>query len=148
MSTERVIVQRDISSALISELTALAKKLKVGPTTGPNANPSANMAGLVSDVSAERIVGLVRDAEEAGAQVLVGDGKREGSYVQPHVVLGYKPGMRIWHEETFGPGMSLSSCCAFFLFFFFQLVSPLSYRCLFSLFLSFVLKIIRPSLKY
>ena len=103
MSTERVIVQRGVSEALISELTALTKKLKAGPN-----GSDANISGVFSEASAERIVRLVRDAQSAGAKVLVGDLDRKGTYVQPHIVLGYKPGMSIWEQETFGPGTSQS----------------------------------------
>ena len=101
MSTDRVIVQRGVSDALISELTALASKIR----TGPNGSGS-QIAGVFSDASAARIVSMLKDAQNDGAKVLVGDLKSDGSYVQPHVLLGYRPGMRAWEQEHFGPGTS------------------------------------------
>ena len=49
---------------------------------------------------------MIRETREAGVEVLVGDGSRDGVYVQPRIVrvLGVKPGMRAWDRESFGPG--------------------------------------------
>jgi acyl-CoA reductase-like NAD-dependent aldehyde dehydrogenase len=101
MSTERVIVQRGVSDALISELTALASKMKAGPN-----GSGSHISGVFSEASAANIVSLLKDAHDEGAKVIVGDLKYNGPYIQPHVVLGYKPRMRAWENETFGPGMS------------------------------------------
>ena len=47
---------------------------------------------------------MVSEAVAEGAQLLNGDLKAEGAFVQPHVVVGAKPGQRLWDQETFGPG--------------------------------------------
>lgn len=62
------------------------------------------LGALFSEDSAENVVRLVREAKEAGATVLLGDVARAGSLVQPHIVLGVKPGMSLWEDESFGPG--------------------------------------------
>lgn len=99
MSSERVIVQRGVANELISELQILAQKLKAGPN-----GTEANIAGVYNTASAERIVNLLKDAKENGAEILVGDLSHDGPYIQPHIVLGYTPEMRAWQQETFGPG--------------------------------------------
>ncbi|KAF8583491.1 aldehyde dehydrogenase [Ramaria rubella] len=105
MSSERVIVQRGVSEALITELTKLATKIRAGPN-----GSGSYISGVSSKTSAERIISLLRDAESQGAKVLVGDLKIDGPYVQPHIMLGYKPGMRVWDEETFGPVFGITIC--------------------------------------
>jgi len=98
MSTERVIIQRGISKALISAVITLCKPLKAG-------DPSKNLLSpLLTQGSAENVLGLIRDALDAGAELLLGDLDARGSVIQPHLLIGVKPGMRIWDQETFGPG--------------------------------------------
>lgn len=99
MSSERVIVQSGVADELISELKTLAEKLKAGPN-----GTDANIAGVYNTASAERIIGLLKDAKEKGAEILLGDLTHDGPYVQPHIVLGYTPEMQAWTHETFGPG--------------------------------------------
>ncbi|RDB25346.1 Salicylaldehyde dehydrogenase [Hypsizygus marmoreus] len=97
MSTERVIVQRGISKALISAVITLCEPLKAG-------DPSKNLLSpLFSVGSAENVLDLIRDALDAGAELLLGDLSRKGSIVQPHLLYDVKPDMRIWEHETFGP---------------------------------------------
>lgn len=61
-----------------------------------------------SEAAAENIVSMVNDAVNGGACLLAGDMKHDGPWVQPHVVLGAKPGDRLWDRESFGPG----TCCS------------------------------------
>ncbi|KAF8521085.1 Aldehyde/histidinol dehydrogenase [Hysterangium stoloniferum] len=105
MSSERVIVQRGVSEALITELTTLAKKLKAGPN-----GTDSQISGVFNASAAERIIDMLREAENDGAKILVGDLKNDGPYVQPHVVLGYTKEMRAWKQETFGPVFGITIC--------------------------------------
>ncbi|GJJ14015.1 hypothetical protein Clacol_008272 [Clathrus columnatus] len=105
MSSERIIVQRGAADELISELTTLAKKLKAGPN-----GTDANLAGVCNSTSAERIVNLLKDAKEKGAEIVLGDLTHEGPFIQPHIVLGYTPEMQAWQQETFGPVFGITVC--------------------------------------
>ncbi|KAI0927689.1 hypothetical protein AcV5_008162 [Taiwanofungus camphoratus] len=100
MSTERVIVQRSVAPALTSALTALFNKLKAG-------GPGEALSALFTEASAENVLEMIREVRDAGAKVLSGDLKREGSVVQPHLVADVKPGMRLWDRESFGPVTAL-----------------------------------------
>jgi acyl-CoA reductase-like NAD-dependent aldehyde dehydrogenase len=100
ISTERVIAQGE-ASKLISKICALAKAVRAGD---PSTNADVQLSALFSENSAQNVLDLIRDAQADGAEVLVGDLSRHGSVVQPHVVTGVKPGMRLWERETFGPG--------------------------------------------
>jgi acyl-CoA reductase-like NAD-dependent aldehyde dehydrogenase len=105
MSTERVIVQREIAPALISALMRLASKLKAGD---PTTDPSAQLGCLFTEASAQGVCSLLAEAKQQGAEFLLGDGTRNGSIVQPHVLKGVKPGMRAWDRESFGPVVAIT----------------------------------------
>ncbi|TDL25407.1 ALDH-like protein [Rickenella mellea] len=100
VSTERVIVQRNIAAALQSELVAICGRLKAGDHIN---DPSVNLSCLFSESSAANVLSTIEEAASAGAQVLLGDMKRDGAVIQPHVLSGVKPGMRAWDRESFGP---------------------------------------------
>ena len=97
MSTERVIVQRSVAEALSKAVKQQFAELKAGGEGSP-------LGPLFTELSAERVIGLIREAQAAGAEVLVGDVKREGNIVHPHMVSKVTQDMRLWREETFGPG--------------------------------------------
>ncbi|KAI0628648.1 aldehyde dehydrogenase [Trametes polyzona] len=104
MSTERVIVQAGAAEALVGELTSLFSQTKAGD---PQADASVAYGALFTESSAENVLGMIREAVAEGARVLLGDAKREGNVVQPHIVTGVKPGMRLWDRESFGPVVAL-----------------------------------------
>ncbi|ESK92591.1 vanillin dehydrogenase [Moniliophthora roreri MCA 2997] len=95
MSTERVIAQSGVAEELFAEICSLANKLK----------SEQKLGALFSQDHAESVLGLVREAQKEGAQVLVGDVTRSGAVVNPHVLLVEKPNrkMRFWERESFGP---------------------------------------------
>jgi acyl-CoA reductase-like NAD-dependent aldehyde dehydrogenase len=101
MSTERVIVQQGVSAALLANVRDLTKGLKAGD---PTRDPTATLSALFTEALAENILSMVREALEAGAELLLGDVRREGAVVQPHLITGVKPGTRLWDKESFGPG--------------------------------------------
>ena len=101
MSTERVIIQRGAVSALIDELVALFRKGKAGDT---HTDSAVNLGPLFTEGSAENVVAMINDAVAKGAKVVVGDRDRQGTIVQPHIVMDARPGMKLWDRESFGPG--------------------------------------------
>jgi acyl-CoA reductase-like NAD-dependent aldehyde dehydrogenase len=103
MSTERVIVQREASQALVSSITTLCKNLKAGD---PTKDSTVKLSGLSLAGLAENVLSLVREAKDAGAEVLLGDLESDGVIIQPHLLTGVTPGMKLWDRESFGPGKS------------------------------------------
>lgn len=103
MSTERVIVQKAVSAELIDKVTALCRKLKAGDS---RTDPTVKLPSVMNEVFAENILGMMREAKDAGAEVVLGDLTRNGAVIQPHLLKGVKPGMRAWDRESFGPGKS------------------------------------------
>lgn len=96
MSTERVIVQRSVAPTLTEALKKHFSNMKAG-------GPGEILSALFTEASAQRFVDMLQDAVSRGAKVLVGDQKRDGGVVQPHIVTNVTTDMRIWSEETFAP---------------------------------------------
>ncbi|CAM3124149.1 salicylaldehyde dehydrogenase [Pseudomonas floridensis] len=98
MSTERLIVDDKVADAFVARLAAKIQTLHAGPTTD-----SRSVLGSLVDVSAgTRIQALIDDALRQGATLVAG-GQLEGSILQPTLLDGVTPGMRLYREESFGP---------------------------------------------
>ncbi|KAJ7154676.1 Aldehyde/histidinol dehydrogenase [Mycena filopes] len=103
MSTERVIVQRGAAEPLIAQIKSLTAALTVTATDFQGEAKSAKLGPLFTEGSAENVIAMLTEAKAAGAELLLGDLGRQGAVVQPHLVKGVKPGMRLWDRESFGP---------------------------------------------
>jgi acyl-CoA reductase-like NAD-dependent aldehyde dehydrogenase len=98
MSTERVIAHRSIADALVEKLTEKARKLVA---TAPT-DDGAVLGALVNAQAAQRVAALVEDARRHGATVLAG-GAIDGAIMQPTIVDGVGPEMKLYAEESFAP---------------------------------------------
>ena len=60
---------------------------------------------LVNKEGIENISGIVEDAREKGAEILLGGSEMEGKgyFYKPTILTNVKSDMRIYDEETFGP---------------------------------------------
>lgn len=101
MATERVIVQKEIADAFVSDVCKLCETLKAG-------DPSSSALGpLFSEDSAENVMNMIQEARKEGAEVVVGDLQRQASLIQPHVLTRVTPEMRLWKDESFGPVLGI-----------------------------------------
>jgi vanillin dehydrogenase len=102
MSTERIVVDGSAAADLGRRLSERAKKLVVG-----DPRDEGTMIGpVVTEASKERLLELIADARDKGAEVLAG-GAADGNCLAPTVLAGVTPGMRIYSEESFGPVVAL-----------------------------------------
>ncbi len=101
IASKRFFVVKNIANEFIEQFIQKASKLKVGdPMSMEN-----DIGPLSSKEGLETISGIVEDAKQKGAEVLLGgseiDGK--GYFYEPTILKDVKPNMRIANEETFGP---------------------------------------------
>jgi acyl-CoA reductase-like NAD-dependent aldehyde dehydrogenase len=102
MSTERIVVDGSAAADLGARLGERAAKLVVG-----DPRDQGTMIGpVVNDAARERILELIEDARAKGAEVIAG-GSAEGNCIAPTVLVGVTPEMRIYGEESLGPGVAL-----------------------------------------
>jgi len=112
VGVERVMVYESLFPAFVEAILPKVQALRQGgplETCGSDAN--VDCGALVMDEQLDHIQELVDDAVQKGAKLLTG-GKRnaalpQGQFYEPTVLAGVRPGMRIFHEEVFGPVMSI-----------------------------------------
>ena len=100
-SVERIYVHEAIAGEFLRELTAHARSIRVGEGT----EPDTEMGPLVDEGQRELVHRHVREAVEAGAELLCGGEvpEKAGFFYPPTVLSGVRSGMAVVDEETFGP---------------------------------------------
>jgi acyl-CoA reductase-like NAD-dependent aldehyde dehydrogenase len=104
MSTERLIVDASIADAFIERLTTKIATLRAGD---PGANDSV-LGSLVDASAGQRIKGLIDDALAKGAKLVAG-GQLDGSILQPTLLDGVTPDMRLANDSEFGLSAAIFS---------------------------------------
>ena len=101
VASKRFFVSKNIAKDFIELFIKKASQLKVGDPT----LIETDIGPLSSKGSLETISGIVEDAKEKGAEILLGGSKIDGRgyFYQPTILTNVKPNMRIAEEETFGP---------------------------------------------
>jgi vanillin dehydrogenase len=102
MSTERIVAEKPVADSFAQKLTEKASSLKVGDPM----QPDTQIGAVINHATIERVQALIDDAVKKGAKMLCG-GKAQGACYLPTVVYGVTPDMRIYHEESFGPVVSI-----------------------------------------
>jgi aldehyde dehydrogenase (NAD+) len=109
-STSRLIVHPDVANEVVARIAERAKALRLGDPV----EPDTDVGPVITADAATRIAGMVRMAQDEGAEVVCGahvrddiDGCDGGTFVEPTVIVGVKPDHRIAREEVFGPVLSV-----------------------------------------
>ncbi len=104
----RVVAHVSVYDELVERMAGVAKSLSVGPGFElPEFGP--NMGPMISAKQRDRAVDMVAEAEREGVVVVTG-GRRPnlpGYFMEPTVLSGVEPGMRVAQEEIFGPVVSM-----------------------------------------
>jgi succinate-semialdehyde dehydrogenase/glutarate-semialdehyde dehydrogenase len=104
-AANRFIVHETIADEFAARVTERVQAFKVGRGTeeGVQIGPLINADGV------EKADALVRDATYRGAKVLTGGHPiaGPGTFYEPTVVTGVRPGSEILREEIFGPVLSI-----------------------------------------
>jgi len=98
MSTERILVHESVAATFSERLSAKAASLKVGD---PRAS-ATQIGSLINLDSGKRLDDLIQDAVSKGARLVCGGGRKD-TIMQPTVLEGVTPSMKIYYEESFGP---------------------------------------------
>jgi len=97
-SVQNVYVHEAVFDAFAARLTAEVKKLKSGdPLDG-----DTDVGPLIDENAAKRVESWTKEAVEGGARLLAG-GKRTGNLLEPTLLAGVDPAMKVVCNEVFGP---------------------------------------------
>jgi acyl-CoA reductase-like NAD-dependent aldehyde dehydrogenase len=101
-STERVYVEEPIYDDFVRLVTDRVRELRQSAPGGPG---SIDLGAVISPPQSDIVERHVKDAEEHGARVVVGGGRRDenGHYFEPTLLLDVDHSMACMREETFGP---------------------------------------------
>ena len=97
----RLLVQSGIYDAFAERFAAAVAALQMGDGMAPG----TVIGPLIDRAAADTVLGMVEDALQRGAELVTG-GQRAANgecYVQPTVLTGVRPDMRVFREEIFGP---------------------------------------------
>jgi len=105
----RLLVERSIYDSFVAQLIELFQKVKVGDPL----DEKTEMGPLISLSHRERVCGYIEAGRNEGAELLCGGQAPEaaalsrGAYLNPTILAGVRPDMRIAQEEIFGPVLSI-----------------------------------------
>ena len=98
-----------VHEAVASEFAARIREKVAALTIGRGTDDGVTVGPLINDGAVDKADALVQDAVSRGATVLTGGKRleRAGSFYEPTIVSGVKPGSDILREEIFGPVVSI-----------------------------------------
>ena len=101
VSANRILVQEGVHDEFTKKLAAASADLKMGD----GSEADVLIGPLINEGAANDVIEIVNDAVAKGAQVVVGGGRSDlgACFVEPTVLTGVTDGMRMFHEEIFGP---------------------------------------------
>jgi len=97
----RLLVQEGVYDAFVARLVEAVKKLRIGDGLAG----VTEQGPLIDDKAVAKVEEHVADALAKGGKIALG-GKRHalgGTFYEPTIITGVKPGMMVAREETFGP---------------------------------------------
>jgi glyceraldehyde-3-phosphate dehydrogenase (NADP+) len=98
ISVQRILVEQSVYGKFIDLFVAGVKKLK----TGDPLDESTDVGPLIRNSDALRTLAWIEEAIHDGARLLCG-GHRNKLVVEPTVLTGTKPDMKVNCQEIFGP---------------------------------------------
>jgi len=108
ISVQRILVQQSVYGKFTDMFLAGVKNLQIGDPL----DEATDVGPLIRESDAQRAVDWVQEAVRAGARVLCG-GNRKGSIVEPTVLTGTKPEMKVNCQEVFGPVVTVEPYAEF-----------------------------------
>jgi len=104
ISVQRILVERPVFTKFTDLLLAGVKKLKVGDPL----EESTDLGPLIRESDAIRAADWVQEAVRSGARLLCG-GQRKGSMLEPTVLTGTRPEMKVNCQEIFAPVVTVEA---------------------------------------
>jgi acyl-CoA reductase-like NAD-dependent aldehyde dehydrogenase len=104
ISVQRILVERSVYGKFVDLLLDGARKLNTGDPLEEN----TDLGPLIRESDAARASDWVQEAVRGGARVLCG-GRRNGSLLEPTVLTGTRPEMKVNCQEIFAPVVTVEA---------------------------------------
>jgi len=104
ISVQRILVERSAFAKFTELLLAGVSKLKMGDPL----DESADLGPMIRESDAVRASDWIQEALRGGARLLVG-GKRNGPMLEPTVLTGTRPEMKVNCQEIFAPVVTVEA---------------------------------------
>ena len=104
ISVQRILVERSVCGRFTELFLAAVAKLQTGDPLDDN----TDVGPLIREADAARALDWVQEAIRGGARLLSG-GQRRGSLLEPTVLTGTRPEMRVNCEEIFAPVVTIEA---------------------------------------
>jgi acyl-CoA reductase-like NAD-dependent aldehyde dehydrogenase len=98
ISVQRILVERSVYNQFLDLFLAGVKKLKIGDPL----EESTDLGPLIRESDAVRASDWIQEAVRGGARLLCG-GQRQGAVLEPTVLTGTRPEMKVNCQEIFAP---------------------------------------------
>src|SRR6202451_45008 len=98
ISVQRILVEHSVYGKFTELFLAAVGKMKVGDPL----DESSDLGPLIRESDAIRAADWVQEAVRGGARLLCG-GNRKGSFLEPTVLTGTRPTMKVNCQEVFAP---------------------------------------------
>jgi acyl-CoA reductase-like NAD-dependent aldehyde dehydrogenase len=103
ISVQRIYVQEQVYDDFLGQFLPKVEALKLGDPS----DEETDVGPVIDDDARERILEWIEEAKAAGAEILSG-GSTEGDLIQPTVIAGAAPDLKVSCEEVFGPVVTVS----------------------------------------
>lgn len=102
----RVYAHRKVYNQVVEGLAKAARALRLG---GP-ADANVDIGPLISAKQLGRVMGFIEEGKRDGVEIVTGGSRldRAGYFVEPTVLTGVRPDMRLMREEIFGPVVAVT----------------------------------------
>jgi len=98
ISVQRILVERSVYGKFLDLLLAGVSKLR----TGDPLEETTDLGSLIRESDAIRAADWIQEAVRGGARLLCG-GQRRGSVLDPTIITGTRPEMKVNYQEIFAP---------------------------------------------
>jgi glyceraldehyde-3-phosphate dehydrogenase (NADP+) len=99
ISVQRILVPRETEAAFVEAFSAHVRE---SVPYGDPATEETIVGPLIRSEEADRVMGWIAEARAAGAEIVAG-GSRSGNVIEPTLLRGVDPKLRISCQEVFGP---------------------------------------------
>jgi acyl-CoA reductase-like NAD-dependent aldehyde dehydrogenase len=104
ISVQRILVERPAFGKFVDLLLEGVKDLQIGDPL----EDSTDLGPMIRESDAIRAADWIHEAERGGARVLCG-GKRRGSVLEPTILTGTRPEMKVNSQEIFAPVVTVEA---------------------------------------